>query len=452
MKNIALFKYFSLIAISLLFTACDGRETPQSTQVTVPTQSNTTLSNSQQVKNCNFTASNQWWLKPYNSLPANIAKNPVTGDTEFCEFYQFSQDWFLYLISPSATPDIPNWETQKKFPLLETTGTNSCDDAYPKHALNIRTAKAADDSQPFAIPKRTDQAFAHAIYDQHGNVVFYEIRFSKNLCDYPAIQAKINFPGKTLEMKMAWRVLNNTEKNSNAYYKTQAIINKTPYTLGLIGWHIVVAADNHPEMVWMTVDHNNNAIDCNNIGDRQPAFNFTNRACAQDKNNCKHLNETLDSAKLKIEAGTAYDICKAFPYGTLEGQPIETKDGLNIALIKKINNDLQNTIFSNPKLPASLAVWKNYRFTGALWVSDIKQDAKVQKGIPTNQRGSLELANPVMETSFQGTSGVAGSVVNCFACHTYHGTATATPSNTGVKGSGKHSISHIFDEIIAGQK
>lgn len=440
-----LLKYASILVIALVSSSCQDKQDEQETETIL--NAGSTLTNAQQVKNCSFSRSGKWWSRDYNSLPAYIAKNPVTGSPEFCEFYQFAEDWFLYLISPSAISDNQNWEDQTRFPLLETAGTNSCDDTAPKHALNIRTAKSSDDSQGFVLPERMDQAGAHAIYDQNGNVVLYEIRFSKNLCDYKAIQKQPNFPGKTLEMKISWRVLANTD-DTNSYYTTTAIINKKNYKLGLIGWHIVVTADNHPEMVWITLEHQNNSVICNDTGANQPGRSFTSRACAQDTKKCNHLNESLASSAIKLPPKSPpYDICQAYPYGTLEGQSIETKDGLNIALVQKLNNELRNTILAESGIPASLAVWRNYQFNGALWISDIKQGSSVS----SNQRGSLLLANSVMETTFQG-KGNTKPMLNCFVCHNYNGTSSSNPGNTGDKNTGKNSISHIFDEIISGQQ
>lgn len=425
MKNIILITYILLAGI--IFS--------------MPAQS-ATLSNAQQLKDCSFEKTGTWWKQLYNTLPADVANNPVTEEPEFCEFYQFAQDWFLYLISPSATPGLANWEIQSQFPLLETTGTNSCDSNYPAHALNVRTAKAADDSNEFVIPERINQAGGeHAIYDQEGNVVFYEIRFSRNLCDYDNILKKLNFPGKTVELKLAWRVLNDDDIVSD-YYQTNATINGKNYQLGLIGWHIVVAADNHPEFVWITLDHKNNAVVCDEISATEHAYDFTSKACAQNKSKCNHLNKTLKSTAVTLPKGQKpYDICQEFPYGTVAGKSIDTNDGLNIALIKKLNDQLQNTIFTQSGLPESLDIWKNYQFTGALWVSDIAESSSVS----SNQRGSLELANTVMETSFQGTSGVSGSSVNCFGCHGYNGTSTLKSNTLG-------GLSHIFDDVIEGQQ
>lgn len=418
-----------------------------------PPDGSSTLTNQQQYDDCSF-AKTDWWTATYANLPKDVKNNEVTGDPEFCEFYQFAQDWFLYLIkSPNGVGE-PNFENQSMFPLLETTGTNSCDNEFPEHALNIRTDKSKDDSEGFVLPERINQASADAIYDQQGNVVFYEIRFSRNLCDYKKIQEKPNFPGKTLEMKMAWKVL---ESPDNSFYQTSAIISGKTYLLGLVGWHLAITADNHPEMVWVTLDHVNNAVICSERGPDKQAYSFTSQACAQNKN-CNNLNQTEVAKELTLPEGEKpNDICQVFPHGSIEGESINTRDGLNIALIKKLNNELQNKIFNKNNLPGpynKLSYWKNYQFTGALWVSDIKEDSGSSTGNDTNQRGSLELANTVMETQFQGAlnedgTGKAGTTTNCFVCHGYNGTDSGKSNTAKSQGFG---LSHIFDDIIDGQE
>lgn len=424
---------------AILLGACREQAPPAAK----PVSETATLTNEQQVKDCSFERTGSWWTGTYADLPASVADNPVTGDPEFCEFYQFAEDWFLYLLSPSATAGVDNWQDEAQFSLLQTTGANSCVAGASERALNIRTVKASDDSQDFLIPERVDQAGReHAIYDQEGNVVFYEIRFSRNLCDYPAIQANLDFPGKTVELKMAWRVMSDGDDKSD-FYLSDATIQGQDYTLGLVGWHLVVTADNHPEMVWITLDHVDNAVDCSDIATDQDGFDFTSKACAQKKENCTNLNKTQEFTTVKLPPDAAKnDICAEFPYGTVEGQSIETKDGLNIALIEKLNNELQNVIFEQPGLPAPLTVWRNYQITGALWESDIKLDSSVAD----NQRGSLELANIVMETSFQGTASPYSAATNCFACHHYKGTDSGV-SNTAFAAG----LSHIFDNVILGQ-
>jgi len=412
-------------------------------QAVAATPSATSLSNKQQLANCSFAINDNWWQSSYQSVPGSIANNPVTKENEFCEFYQFAQDWFLYLISPSSIKGLANWEDPTQYPLLETGGTNSCDDDHATQALHIRAAKAGDAKGDHILPERIDQAGfdVHAIYDQNGNVVFYEVRFSRNLCDYKKIQEKLNFPGKTVELKLAWRVLgaNESQKVKNSYYQTNASINGVDYVLGLVGWHIVVTADNHPEMVWITLERNDNAVDCQSISAGQQGYSFTSQACASGSAACNNLNKSLNSKAISLPSGqAAYDICDEFPYGTVEGQSIDTDDGLNIALIEKLNKAMP-LAYRQSGMPSELSIWSNYKFKGALWVSDITEKSK-----SANQRGSLELANTVLETTFQGTSGSAGSSLNCFGCHAYNGNGE---SNTGYQ----KFLSHTFDDVINGQ-
>ncbi|RBP51017.1 mannan-binding lectin [Arenicella xantha] len=405
------------------------------------------LSNADQVKNCDFSQAANWWQRSVTQVPGSIASNPVTGSPEFCEFYQFAQDWFLYLISPSAKPGLANWQDQAQYPVLEI-GANSCDGATKDRGLSIRTAKTIDDTGAIILPERTDQAGAHAIYDQAGNVVFYEIRLSHNLCDYAAIQSEPNFPAKTVEMKMAWRVMKPNE-STDGFVLSDATIDGVDYTLGMIGWHIVVAADNHPEMVWITLDHQANAVDCADMAKGQSAYDFTSEACAVDATACQKLNESQPFTTVSLPSGQrGNDICQEFPYGTVEGDPIDTRNGLNIALIEKLNA-AQQTVLAGAGVPASLDVWKSYEFNGALWVSDIsKGSGSSSPASTTNQRGSLELANVVLETTFQGSAANGGGALNCFGCHNYNGTANvANQPNTSFAAH----LSHSFDDMILGQ-
>jgi hypothetical protein len=138
-------------------------------------------------------------------------------------------------------------------------------------------------------------------------------------------------------------------------------------------------------------------------------------------------------------SGTPTEICRVFADGTAPG---DNKGAENVADVDALNAQLvgPNGILS--ALPPSnpLAVLANYFNVGALWVSDPTQSAS-----SANQRGSLQLANATMETTFQGTLTLNGSsiqagtsgVVNCFACHQY------TPGQTATSG-----LSHIFDDIV----
>ncbi|BDY03478.1 hypothetical protein [Ferrimonas sp. YFM] len=397
-----------------------------------------------QVKECNFQVQGQWWNQsPTQGYPPLVvANNPTTGEPEFCEFYQFSWDWMRYLVSPVSQDkfDEPRWQDQSLFPLLETRGTNSCDDSYPANALMVRSMKSMKDSSPFVLPERIDQAFADAIYDQNGNIVLYEIRFSQNLCDVTKIQSQPNFPGGTLEMKTAWRILGDDEANSGNYYVMQAVIAENSVertqtlTLGLVGLHLAISADNHPEMVWVTLEHQDNNPLCDDLGPTVTGgpWSFTSASCAQTPSDCQ-FNQTVKAAGL-TKTGLRTEICQGYAHAS---KPDDRDYSLNTQLVNKLNSYIggEDSIFAQQGTPESLQVWKNYFVVGALWVSDVEKDST-----PDNQRGSLQLANTVMETQFQRDAPWGKGTMNCFECHNYSG----TKSNT----SPSAFMSHIFDDIV----
>ena len=85
---------------------------------------------------------------------------------------------------------------------------NSCDGSATGKKVFVRTVKNKDGGTEIIIPERINQAGDSAtIYDQNENVVYYDVRFSKNLCDVAAIQSNFNFPGGTVELKATWKVL-----------------------------------------------------------------------------------------------------------------------------------------------------------------------------------------------------------------------------------------------------
>ena len=95
-----------------------------------------------------------------------------------------------------------------------------------------------------------------------------------------------------------------------------------------------------------------------------------------------------------------------------------------------------------------MVMLKNYFNVGSLWLSNPKKEIGYHvPGTPAgtdNQRGSLQLANSVMETTDQGTIETdkngrvitkkgqlvtsTEGVVNCFVCHGYNPTIQPVPS------------------------
>ncbi|MCL1094066.1 mannan-binding lectin [Shewanella kaireitica] len=412
----------------------------------------------------NCSAESSWFTSP--SMPSEVKTSDGPGDSSFCDFYQFSWQTFAYLMAESKNdPSVINFQDNTQFNQLELnldgSPANSCDDKHDSQVLFIRTAKHEENGTDIVIPEMIGQAGGGAtIYDQNGNVVYYDVRFSKNMCNVKAIQQLQNFPAGTTEMKTAWKVLGEND-DPNDFITMDANItpvvsdqsNTKKTKLGMIGFHVAVATQAHPEFVWATFEHKVNSPDCT-LPQETTGWSFASQECSAGlKNNqagCEFNNPTKQS---KV-TGKPTQICRMYPYGSSEGD-LKFQD--NVDSIKSLNANVQ------PYLNGNFEVLKNYFNVGALWVSDINKGSYTT---PTNgqavtqisnQRGSLRLANTVAETEYQEvntaainlngkSSPSAGFVSNCFGCHNYEGL------DSNISNTTSNSLSHIFDDIAVGSK
>jgi hypothetical protein len=378
-------------------------------------------------------ASSSWITNP--NPPSEI---PNGSNAQFCDFYQFSWQWFFDLVSPSTSDaSLRNFEVAANYPILQLEG-DSCAANAPQKVVFVRVEKPQDANTPFIIPERIGQAGGEdTIYDQNGNVVFYDVRFSRNLCNVGQIQSAPQFPAGTTEMKTAWRVITDAEKAS--YFWMEADIDNVPGTelLGMIGFHMVIATALHPEFIWVTFEHRSNAPDCSNPGTAPASgWSFASAACVEQlptiTGACK-FNAATPATSI---TGPASEICQVFHDGT---DPSDHEGADNIAIIDSMNTQIQGFLTALGS-DSPMSVWQNYMMVGALWENDVTQPSS----IVSNQRGSMRLANTVMETTHQNVDLTSSFVSNCFGCHNFDGSKA---SNT-LPSSG---LSHIFDDIMEGQ-
>ena len=390
-------------------------------------------------------ASKDWVTNPNppNEIPG--------GGTDFCQFYQFSWQWFLYLMSPSKSdPSIRNFQDTKNYPILQANNKiNSCKSNATEPVFFVRMVKDQKDQAEFILPERIDQAGSGAtIYAQNGDVVFYSISFGRDLCDAPTTG---NLPVNTTEIKTAWKTIDEAEK-ADYIWITADVIPETGVgkpvkeTLGLVGYHLVRGTSKHPELIWSSYEHKSNAPNCLKPSTVNASnWSFLSQTCSQCLANptpdcfksCKY-NQAQKASSLTTK--TPSEICRVYPEGTAPG---DNKGDENITDVDSLNEQLVGPkgILTSLSSDDPMAIMANYFNIGGLWVSDISQPSSNT----ANQRGSLQLASPVMETTFQGGLALDGSmitastknVVNCFVCHQY------TPKKT----ASSH-LSHIFDDIV----
>ncbi|KZN61221.1 hypothetical protein N478_03950 [Pseudoalteromonas luteoviolacea S4060-1] len=389
----------------------------------------------------------EWITNP--SFPLEVKKSGPDGSSNFCDFYQFSTQAYLYLMSPSSEdPSLRNFQVNAHYPLLEfnddTKGSpaNSCDDIKSPKTLRTSLQKSSIS---------TGQAGGGStIYAQDGNVVYYDVRFNRSLCDLPASAVElakrniINFPSGTTELKFAWKVLSDSEKQANQFVTQQQIIEGKSQTLGLLGMHIAVATTDHPEFVWATYEHNTNSPTCDAQGTQDTPWLFASQKCTASLPDSAQSDNVCQFNQPKVINGPATgkptNICAVYPYGTASG---DHKAAENLANIVSQNSHLYGAL-SATSAPMPMQILNNYFNVGAIWVSDISKSSG-GIGVP-NERGSLRLANSVAETDFQHVNLNNNFSSNCFGCHQYSGTSQSMSNNIT-----SQKLSHSFIDIITGQ-
>ncbi|WP_419572236.1 mannan-binding protein [Rheinheimera sp.] len=389
-----------------------------------------------------------WLSNP--TMPTEVKQSAGPGNSTFCDFYQFSTQTYLYLMSANSQGQ-RNFMDASQYALLEFDNqgnpANSCDNMVKGPTLRTSLNKA--DSTSISTQQAGDGA---TIYAQDGNVVYYDVRFSKSMCGLPgsAVQLQkqnlINFPGGTTEIKAAWKVLSAAEISAGTFVTQQQSIGGQPQTLGLVGMHIAVATPDHPEFVWATFEHKQNTPDCapSSITGKD-SFTFASLSCATGLTGTAAAGDTCNfnnpSEGLSAATGTPTNICRVYPFGTGSG---DLKAVENISAIEAQNSGL-GSLLGGTSVPAGMPVLGNYFNVGALWVSNTAQSSGGQ-GVP-NERGSLRLANSVAETTFQHVNlNSTKFVSNCFGCHNYVGTGNQVNNNIT-----SQNLSHIFLDIVVGK-
>jgi len=267
-----------------------------------------------------------------------------------------------------------------------------------------------------------------------------------------------------VEIKTAW-VEASSLPNPNGYVTMQAVIptyNKTNPKLwtpgppkqalmALVGMHVVGGVTNHPEMVWATFEHVNNAplapytyintqgqtvtVPQNTSG----AWLFTANGSAGPFNN----------AHMQMQKGTP-NIIAVPPFSISPSDTIRWKAwGAASDLVP--NTEDKSVAASNTEIlsinnsvdgmmPAG-DIRTNYNLEGATWTfGGASPEPQFDNPVPGNvgnQIGTSQLANVTMETYQQGTNTQAAGGSNCFSCH---GNSTLTPKATV-------GVSHIYKAL-----
>jgi len=366
---------------------------------------------------------------------------PPVGQETNCQFYQFSWQWFLSLAQPSSTSSGDRvFETLNVFQPGENnqcSGPKATGKAAAAKALFVRLRKPTLATIQPVTPGELNQATGQPLYDQNGNIVFYNVFYNPTECQATSAGYKPN----TVEIKISWRKLTAPDPT---YYTMEANVNGTPMLLGLVGFHLVINTALHPEFVWATWEHVANDPDCINP-EPAPAsgWSFISKTCSACSASCGtscnllkcapascKVNATPPKIKNPPLTGPANQVCRAFNDGTDPGPMTNgNNNDTNRFNIDTLNQQIPMGYLAALPDGNPMKIWQNYRMVGGLWTNG---------GVPSTgtnvQRGSLELANTTMETFFQQSPN------NCFTCHRYVAPPPAT--NNPLK------VSHIICALL----
>jgi hypothetical protein len=267
-----------------------------------------------------------------------------------------------------------------------------------------------------------------------------------------------------IELKTSWVETTNL-KNADSYITVEAMVpeyNKTNTLwvptggerrtrLALIGMHVVGSVAGHPEMIWATFEHLNNApnaaytyIDSNNVVKTVPQDTGTQWLLsnnASDPNpNTQKMKVSNDSiyaiSGFNVEASNTQMVC-AFGVATnVRPNAEDASPAASNSQIISINNAVR-------KLLVGKDIRKNYYLVGATWTFGGAAPTGISYASPDPDYtlpgvaiGTSQLANSTMETYVQDSAATYTMYGSCMSCHSND--TSLSPDN----------LSHIFGQLL----
>jgi len=381
-----------------------------------------------------------------------------------CDFYRPAWQYLLYLIqeeTPGSGPrllalDHPDnvfgRPAVSRFPEAKK-GTLRL---APRVALSRDPLSGAEINQASSRGILVDPTTRRAVYyGVHFNEVFSKFLFDNgynnvlSLANAPPDQ---EFPRGSAEIKTAWRILPPGDQG-DGYLTVSATVSQLrtvgdaividptateDRAVALLGIHVVFVLDGHPEFIWATFEHNNNAPELNQMRVEKPPGADPNAAVPVDPakgwslyrkgkkaNECNQNNKGKNMILAADQTLTPVtDVFRQFHFGN-DDEPC-TIETLNRSVSDQITASLPQV--KNEDARKRLAAMKNYSLRGAMWLNN---PAYFREGVDFalldeqdgNKKilgGDLQLSNAVIETFTQhwaaGTAQGRNSTF-CFDCH-----------------------------------
>jgi len=367
-------------------------------------------------------------------FPVDQVADPGTTlpSDSLCAFHVWSSQMFLWLTANDPdTGQMRLLGMSSLDELFEPTGMDKMARTEMPMTLSPRVSKdgATDLSEIMQAGSRG------LLVDQQGRIVYYEQLFNDTFVDFtrskfftdgtfdPTKLAAATgltefFPAGAMELKTSWMILPDGV-DASQYFTVNAEVFKLgnqdgkivvtqetmPATVALVGLHIAATVDDHPEMIWATIEHIGNSPDLPQGMSKDSAdpvstdaFTFYTASTPANAGNVNAQdNLMLDESTQVLTPIT--NVFRQFAHGTTVGG----KDWeLNIADIQAVNTFWQDN-FAPSGNPA-----EHYFEVGSVWMTP---NSLTPDLFPITQlRGSTILSNSTMETYTQNDQ-------QCFSCH-----------------------------------
>lgn len=438
--------------------------------------------------------------KEFNSwfVSGQVTKNGLVGfadsvnfptDNTKCDFYKWAHQMFLWVTSPVGTDILLD---STSFYDMLADGTDSNDFTIYKYVSNGANAPknmfALRSAKPQTIQAGGQAGGSDTLLSLNGSLVYFAIHandvyawFNTAMTNgalpanstFPINQAQVtsvvNYASQngatigdagalSMEIKTAWvdaatvsniadyitisAMVPNYVKTSSTLWTINTTTPTVLKTLALVGVHVVGTVQNHPEMVWATFEHRNNAPDNSFYfqdlsGKAQQVPYNSNGQWTFMASGGSQAGALVAQMKVNSNgsisgtcAATGTAVCSLSSAGTCQltsGTGTCTQNPIQQNNVYRVNpwgnaptqasaENNSELISLNLDILVMLGlvgdVRSNYFQVGAVWT----RDGSIPSG-PTDPElvGSLLLANSTMETYHQ--QGTGNSNQGCFGCH-----------------------------------
>ena len=411
--------------------------------------------------------------------PADSTAFPPAATNTTCDFYKWGAQMFLWPTSPTGGAFV--FDGPMFYDVVAAAGGGLkyvVNDGATANSFGLRAEKSDQ------IEETGQAGGSGVLLSQQESLTYYGMSTNDVYANYLTLQKngefdgsqyatlKNNFPtteaelltieglsGKTfadgealaMELKTSW-VDASTVPDKSRYILINADIpsynrsdprlwtlNPNPdlnQELALVGMHVVATVKGHPEMVWATFEHIDNAPDASfyiNDGSGaniQVPFNGNGNWLFRKSGGTEesHIVELANVNNGNIDASTsapigASQVVRLNPWGSLAGTAANAENNTELT---GLNFSIRRPLYGVGDVRA------NYIQIGGIWSAEGQIPTS---GTDSVLRGSLKIANATMETFHQFPDKNNGFVSdNCFTCH-------GTSSGKGID------TSHIFGKI-----